>query len=170
VLKGWRGVLMLGAVALTATACGRGSAGTSASRPDSSVNTFAGSEHVFPDIRTWQAGMDETSGTDYDPRGLARVVFDGQPSDLRGVLVLVKPESAWTPDSVKWATAYLSAAARLGTGQQGAVWVSRRVGLVAGGQESVNARTTFGSARLTFVSEDIGNQPGVTMDVSFDGP
>lgn len=82
---------MLCAVALMATACGSGSVGTSGTLPDTSVHTVTGSEHAFPNIQRWIPGQEETSGTDYDPPGFARVAFDGQPSDLRGVLVLVKP-------------------------------------------------------------------------------
>lgn len=70
---------------------------------------------------------------------------------------------------VDLATDCMTAAAKLGAGKHGAVWVSRQIGLVAGGQKFVQGTTTFGSDRLTFVSEDIANEPGMTMDVSFKG-
>jgi hypothetical protein len=164
---------MLCAVALVATACGSGSGSTIGTTTGTAtatlVHTVAGSEYAFPNIQRWIPGKDETSGTDNDPPGFARVAFDGQASDLRGVLVLVKPEGGWTPEMVGLATDYMTAAAKLGAGRQGAAWVSREVGLVAGGQKSVQGTTTFGSVLLTFVSEDIANQPGMTMDVSFKG-
>jgi hypothetical protein len=166
-------VLLLCAIALLATACGSGSAGTSETLPDTSVvaphlgGSATGIEHFFPSIHNWKAGMDNFSGTANDPLGLAQVILDGSQSKVTGVFAVVTLKSSWTDATIDRASDYLVAPGRLGAGKQGLVWVSKSPGLVAGGQKVVHATTTFGAVRLPFISADVLNQEAMAVSAAF---